>query len=325
MNMSCRTYTSKHHRPSPITRFFGLLIAALVLTTIVGTSSWAQKYSEWSTPENLGTVVNTTGFDGCPFLTREGLDLLFMSNIGSSAQNLYVTHRDSIDSPWGVPESLGPDINTAAFAEGCPMLTISGRYLYFFSNRPGGCGDADLWVTRRANKKNFTEWDVPENLGCVVNSAGPEFSPSLFEDEDGTLYLYFSSGLRVGGLGFGDVWVSKQVDGVFTAPEPVTELNSSSNDIRPKIRARDGLEIFYDSNRPGSVSADIYTSTRECVLCPWEAPMKVGAASSSGLDGGPAVSFDGTELYFMSDRTDLGSSGGQDLYVVRREKLTDPK
>jgi hypothetical protein len=304
-----------------MTRFFGLPIAALILTTLAVTSIWAQKYSEWSAPENLGPVVNTTGFDGCPFLTKDGLDLLFMSNVGSSAQNLYVTHRESIDSPWGIPESLGADINTAAYAEGCPMLTISGRYLYFFSNRPGGCGDADIWVARRTTKKSFTEWETPQNLGCVVNSAGPEFSPSLFEDDDGTVYLYFSSGLRMGGLGFGDVWVSKQVDGVFSVPEPVTELNSTSNDIRPKIRARDGLEIFYDSNRPGAVSADIYTSTRECILCSWEAPVRLTSVSSSGLDGGPALSFDGTELYFMSDRTDITGTGGQDLYVARRERL----
>lgn len=314
--------TSNRYRRSLKKRFFNLLSTALILTTVLGVPSRAQEYSSWSPPENLGPVINSTGFEGCPFLAKNGLDLLFMSNIGSTAQNLYVTHRDSIDSPWSIPESLGPDINTSAFAEGCPMLTISGRYLYFFSNRPGGCGDTDIWVARRLNKDSYKEWGEPQNLGCVVNSAGPEFSPSLFEDEDGTVYLYFSSGVRPGGQGFGDIYVARQqADGTFGEVVPVSEFNTVFNEIRPKIRARDGLEIFFDSNRPGSSGVDIYTSTRECSTCPWQAPVNLGSGvNSSGIDGGPALSFDATELYFMSNRA--GGSGDQDLYVIRREKLT---
>ena len=130
--------------------------------------------------------------------------------------------------------------------------------------------------------------------------------------------------LRPGGLGFGDVWVSRtQIDGSFGPATPVVELNSPANDLRPKIRVRDGLEIFFDSNRPGTLGMqDIYTSTRECTSsdCPWSAPVNLGpVVNSSALDGGAALSFDGTELYFMSNRT--GGSGDQDLWVTRRERL----
>ncbi|MFL6469125.1 MAG: hypothetical protein ACJ72Z_14300, partial [Pyrinomonadaceae bacterium] len=205
----------------------------------------------------------------------------------------------------------------------CPLLTTSGRYLYFVSNRAGGCGDFDIYVARRVNKKSWDEWEQPQNLGCDVNSAGPEFSPSLFEGEDGMTELYFSSGARPGGLGAGDVWVSRlQIDGSFGPTTPVVALNSPANDLRPKIRARDGLEIFFDSNRPGSTAQDIYTSTRECASsdCPWSAPVNLGTlVNSSTVDGGAALSFDGTELFFMSNRT--GGSGDQDIWVTRREKL----
>jgi len=295
----------------------------MVLFALNG-SAKAQRYSGWSAPENLGDTVNSAAFDGCPSLTKDGLNLLFMSGVNSSALNLYVSNRESKDGPWNEPASLGSTLNTSTFNEGCPVLSISGRYLYFMSDRPGGCGNYDIYVSRRLDKQNFTEWSEPENLGCEVNSSGPEFSPSLFEDEDGTTYLYFSSGARLGGLGFGDIWISRQVGDVFAAAEPVTALNTASNDLRPKIRARDGLEIFFDSNRPGSMLQDIYTSTRECTICPWSTPISLGATvNSSGVDGGAALSFDGTELYFMSDRADPDGFGGQDLYVIKRETLTN--
>ena len=303
-----------------------LMAAALLISLLVpGRAIFSQRYSEWSAPLNLGQTINTVAFDGCPSLTKDGLSLLFMSNIDSPSWNLYVSHRETPDasSPWSAPVSLGDTLNTTAFGEICPVLSISGRYLYFASDRPGGCGNFDIYVARRLSKESWMEWDDPVSLGCDVNSAGPEFSPSLFEGEDGFVELYFSSGLRPGGMGLGDIWVSRsQADGSFGPAEPVVALNTASNDLRPKIRARDGLEIFFDSNRTGTVGAqDIFTSTRECLSCPWSTPQSLGVpVNSSGVDGGAALSFDATELYFMSNRT--GGSGDQDIWVTRREKLT---
>ena len=314
-------------KQSETSKFKTLVFAVALLPTVIlalGITGAAQRYSAWSAPENLGPALNTTGFEGCPSLTRDGRSLLFMSNFESAAFDMYVSHRETsaADSPWSSPVSLGPLVNTANASEICPLLTNGGRYLYFASDRSGGCGNFDLYVVRRLDKDSWTEWGEPQNLGCDVNSTGPEFSPSLFEDEDGGVYLYFSSGLRPGGLGFGDIYVARQqVDGTFGQVNPVSEFNTVFNEIRPKIRTRDGLEIFFDSNRPGSMSVDIYMSERACVLCPWNAPVNLGpTVNSTAIDGGAALSFDGTELYFMSNRA--GGFGDQDLYVSRREKLT---
>jgi hypothetical protein len=301
-----------------------LLVSVLVLISGSGSAQEPPRFSDWSAPLNIGPFVNTPGFDGCPFVTKDGLDLIFMSNYGSTSQNLYVSHRETPASPWGNPISLGADINTAAYGEFCPALSISGRYLYFVSDRPGGCGNSDIYVSRRLDKNGFPEWSEPQNLGCQVNSAGIELSPSLFENEDGTVYLYFSSGLRPGGLGFGDIYVSQlQADGTFGPASPVFEFNTPFNEIRPKIRARDGLEIFFDRNGPGSMmgSPDLYASTRNCASCPWTPAVNLGpVVNSNSIEGGAALSFDGTELYFMSNRP--GGVGDQDIYVVRRSKLT---
>ena len=326
--MNSGKYIAEIRSTDRIATYLTSVFLLVMLVVVPAQAVFSQRYSVWSTPENLGQVVNSTGFDGCPSLTKDGLNLLFMANIGSSAQNLYVAHRErpEPDSPWSAPTSLGSNVNTSMFGEVCPTLSISGRYLYFASNSPGGCGDFDIYVARRLTKTSWTEWSEPENIGCDANSAGAELSPSLFEDEDGTVELYFSSSGRPGGLGAGDVWVSRlQSDSHFGAAAPVVALNSTANDLRPKIRGRDGLEIFFDSNRAGSMLQDIYTSARECTSpdCPWSVPVNLGAIVNSGaVDGGAALSFDGTELYFMSNRA--GGSGDQDLWVTRRAKIRGP-
>jgi hypothetical protein len=323
--MNSRIHTEKAIRVVASGNPAYLFLTALFLVTMAY-GAVAQRFSAWSKPLNLGSGINTSVFDGCPSTTKDGLNLLFMSAIGSGTLDMFISERISKSDPWETPVSLGPLLNTAQFNEGCPMLTISGRYLFFMSDRPGGCGNYDIYVSRRLNKGSWLEWSEPENLGCLVNSSGPEFSPSIFEGEDGTVELYFSSGLRPGGMGFGDIWVSRlQPNGDFGPAQPVVELNSTANDLRPKIRARDGLEIFFDSNRPGSVLQDIFSARRKCASldCPWSVPVSLGAEiNSSAIDGGAAPSFDGTELYFMSNRA--GGFGDQDIWVTRRERLMGP-
>ena len=302
-------------------------------TIALGVPALAQKFTDWSAPVNLGSPVNSGRLDGTPFLSKNGRDLFFASNrdgVLNGPNDIYVSHRETRDSPWEEPVSLGPDINTPQFEEFAPFLTSNGRYLYFISNRPGGCGNSDMWVSRRLSRRSFQQWSPPENLGCQVNSVGIELGPSLFkardDDEDATTYLYFSSGLRPGGMGFGDIYVSTlQPDGTFGPPSPILEFNTPFNEIRPTIRARDGLEIFFDSFRPGVIGGsapDLYTSTRECLSCPWNPPENLGSTvNSASIDGGAKLSFDATELYFMSNRP--GGLGGQDIYVIRRERIRD--
>lgn len=285
----------------------------------------AQRYSDWTAPVSLGPTVNTSVNDGCPFISKDNLSLFFASNRNGTfgMNDIYVTQRESEDSVWGTPFNLGAVINSPG-NEVCPTFTISGRYLYFVSNRPGGCGGDDIYVSRLMNKKDLTSWDTPVNLGCQFNSSANDITPSLFEDEAGTVYLYFSSN-RTGGAGLMDIYVSvRQPDGTFGTPTAVSELNTASDDQRPNIRYRDGLEIFFESNRAGTLGAtDLYSSTRQTTLSAWSAPVNLGAVvNSSAVEGRPSLSFDGTELYFMSGRS--GGLGSNDIYVTRRSKITRP-
>ena len=80
--------------------------------------------------------------------------------------------------------------------------------------------------------------------------------------------------------------------------------------------------MFVTSSRPGGVGGkDIWVSTRETTSDPWSMPVNLGEVNSSNDDGQPALSWDGTAMYFFSSRP--GGVGGMDLYVTTRRKLRE--
>jgi hypothetical protein len=283
--------------------------------------AYGQKFSAWSPPVNLGPVVNTSAGESCAAISKDGLTFYF----ARGGNEIWFTERQSLDGPWGAPQKLPATINATGSNNYCPVLTADLHALYFVSDRPGGCGDADMYVSYRRNTHDNLAWEAPINLGCQVNSPQTDLRPSPFQGDDGTEYLYFSS-TRSGGpgaAGTSDIYVSKmQPDGSFGPPTLVEGLNTTFNDTRPNVRERDGLEIFFDSTRPGGVGGtDLWTSTRVSLSDPWSEPVNLGPVVNSSVnDLRPSLSWDGTTLYFQSNRP--GGSGASDIWVTTRTRLT---
>lgn len=236
--------------------------------------------------------------------------------------DLWVATRASLDAPWGTPQNLGPNINTSA-TDQCPHLSADGYSLIFASDRPGGVGGSDLYITHRRNPRDDFGWDIPENFGSGVNSSSGEFTPGSFEDDTGTFTLYFNSN-RPGGPGNGDIYASVLGnDGTFGPPALVPELSSSASENFPAPR-RDGLELFLTSARTGTLGGDdLWVSTRASVSDPWSPPVNLGpTVNTTFTDSGNAISFSGTSLLFWSNRP--GGSGGPDLYEIKRAKVPVP-
>lgn len=300
------------------------LLVGGMLALVVGQtpSAHAQKYSDWSAPVNLGPVINSAFSDQGPAISKDGLSLYITSNRpgGLGGFDMYVSQRASVDNPWGAPLNLGPTVNTA-FDEGGPAFSRDGHLMFFESRRPGGFGGVDLWVSYREHTHDDFDWQPAVNLGADVNSAADDQGPSYFEnEEEGTPQLYFRSRLP-GGLGGADIYVSAQMaDGSFGPVVLVTELCTLSNDTFPSIR-HDGLEIFFNSNRVGSIGAgDLWVATRESTLDAWSTPVNLGSTvNTSSQEQNAYLSSDGKTLFFSSDRP--GGSGGLDLYVTTRTKL----
>jgi WD40-like Beta Propeller Repeat len=292
-------------------------------------------FGPWSAPVKVD-AVNSAFLDAHPAISKDGLSLYITStrpggvngNNSGKAQEIWVSQRASVDDPWGTPVNLDhfnsvPVINGVGSQTVGPNFSFDGHLMFFFRN-PGGCGSADLYVSRRHDKHDDFGWQTPFNLGCTINSSAADNAPTYFaDDETGTVTLYFTS-TRTGGLGGFDIWASTLgLDGLFGAAVPVTELNSVLDDTRTAIR-RDGLEMFIASRRQGGFGLnDIWVATRETTADPWSQPLNLGAPlNSTDDDGAPALSWDGTTLYFYSTRAGGGvATERRDLYVTTRVRL----
>ncbi len=284
------------------------VFATVAVASAMSFGAWSPAVSAGSIPGTSGGL-NTAALEGCPFVAQRDDILYFASDRAGGLGGLDIWYaRREADGAWGDPVNF-VEVNSPA-NELCPMAHRNGKTFLFVSARPGGCGGDDLYMTRLHTTRG---WAAPTNLGCAVNSSANEASPSLLETE-----LYFSS-TRAGGLG--DIYVSAFDGASFGAPVPLAGLNSAQNDFRPNVR-RDGLEIFFDSNRPGGIGGlDLWTSTRATTSDPWAIPTNLGSGiNSSANDLRASISWDGTTLYFGSFR--LGGEGSQDLYVAARTKPT---
>jgi len=305
-------------------------------------------FGPWSTPVNLGPVVNSPFHEWCPSISKDGLSLYITStrpggvngsNLGQRPE-IWVSQRASIDAPWQAPVNLDafnttPVINAVGSGTSNQNLSADGHLLFFQSPRPGGYGSADLYVSRRANKHDDFGWQQPVNLGGLINTPYEENTPDYFEDEEtGLIVLYFGSD-RPGGPpgsvpGTVHIYVSTLGDdGTFGPGILVPELSSQYNELHAMIR-RDGLELFLNSNRPnGRIGAtDIWVSTQDSTLDPWSLPVSLGPTVNypGYVTSRPALSWDGTTLYFNSNRPG-GFNAPHDLfgdiYVTTRERIRD--
>ena len=296
--------------------YISIFCVAILLVWVFTASSGAQKYSEWSTPINLGPTVNSTAMDRAPAISKDGLSLYFASNrpggFGIGTEDIYVSQRETRDSEWGPAVNLGSMINTSA-NEQVPAFSRDGHLMFFASNRTGGTfSGINIWVSRRENTHDDFAWQPAEDLGPGVNSAGQEEGPSYFEnDETGVPQLYFSGGTnRPDGPG---IFVSdQQADGSFGPAVKILELSGLGNTQRPSIR-HDGLEIFLTN------SLDIWVATRETVFDAWSAPMRLGSPLNSELvDVQSYIASDRETLFFASNRAEGGPT---DIYMSTRTKL----
>ena len=224
------------------------------------------------------------------------------------------------DFTFGIPTNLGPTVNSTS-NETVVCLSPDGLEMYFISDRPGGSGDWDIWVTKRA--ATDADWGPSENLGPTVNS--PQFEGGAHISPDG-LALYFGS-LRPEGQGTQDIWTTTRLSKNDPWTTPVNlgpPVNSPYHETCPAVSA-DGLELYFSSGtRPGgSGKKDIWLSTRPSVEEPWGEPANLGSVVNTVyMDDYIWLSPDGLLLVFDSDRP--GGFGGYDLWITRRASRGEP-
>jgi WD40 repeat protein len=228
-------------------------------------------------------------------------------------------------SDWSEPVNLGPFINSSDNEAG-PALSKDRLSLYFSSNRPGGRGLTDLYVSQRNSVKE--PWGTPLNLD-VVNSNAEETSPNISRDGHWLFFMSRRAGSlanAAGVIGF-DIWVSYRahVHDDFDWQPPFhlePPVNSSSFDQSPFFFENEDAgvpQLFFTRTTPISGN-DIFVSN----LLPdgtFGPPTLVSELNSAVSDAGASVRFDGLEVFFFSRRPGLGNS---DLWTSTRDSVFVP-
>jgi outer membrane protein OmpA-like peptidoglycan-associated protein len=216
-----------------------------IYSTIQGAGNWEQ-------PQKAGPALNSSGDEGGSSITPDGHWMVFTACDRDDSYgdcDLYIAEYKGGD--WGNVENLGPNVNSA-FWDSQPAISPDGLTLYFVSERPGGMGGTDIWMSRRSYGG---EWSPAVNLGRRINTIGDEFSPYIAADN---ATLYFSSDMHPG-IGGQDVYRSKITGGNWSAPQHLGKpINSEYDDYFSSLKLN-SEDMYFASNRStGGGKLDIF-------------------------------------------------------------------
>lgn len=280
-----------------------------------------------SEPTNLGPLINDAYDVQNSDFSHDGLQLYFAvwnrpNGLGSG--DIYMTERETPNSPWQEPVNLGPAVNSSS-GEIEPSISGDGLELYF------GCwDDYILRVCTRPSKD--APWGSPVKIGPPVGSNEPAteigsndaWTPEISADG---LSLYFSSTRFTGGHGGTDIWMTTRATIADPWTEPVNlgpNVNSGADDWSPSI-SNDGQTLVFSRG-----FQSMWATTRKSIDDDWEPAVQLGF-NPPPVPGDPAwtrnffgaaLSPDGSTLYYDASRG-WGGYGKNDIWQVNFIPIVD--
>lgn len=308
-------------RRLPVARYLQLSLLASLFSLLLAGCFGSEKVERPPTPLPPDEVptepvevrpiaeLNTSSDD---FGASMSLDttLLLYTTAGVGGEQQVVQSRLSA-GVWGTPASI--EAFPSDRSHGTPSITPGGEMVYVAGDEYG-FGDCDLYAAevgpRGAVPAGQIPWNVPRNLGRLVNGKNWESTPSI--SADGST-LYFSSD-RPGGYGGRDIWLcTRRRDGTWEEPINAGEAVNSKFDETTPMMSPDGRTLFFASNgHPGLGGFDIFA-----VSIQGGRPSRDHFGSpinSTGDDIAMSISSDGSHAFLSSNRS--GGEGGYDLYTV---------
>jgi len=161
-----------------------------------------KKDNKWSEPQQVGNTINTKEYEGASTISGDGKTLVFTYGTRSEPCDLYFSKRTG--DQWSKPKNLGVNVNTKDW-DSQPCLSADGRTLYFSSERRGGFGREDIWITRLDSND---VWTSPVNAGPQINTSDSEFTP--FIHPNGTTLYFASKGWD--GMGGSDLFMCEKLN-----------------------------------------------------------------------------------------------------------------
>lgn len=284
-----------------------LLIASLSMVTLTSAQNTGG-------PTNMGAVINSAARDAEPTFTPDGQTMYFncFDRQGKVGSDICVTSRDG-DS-WTEPVIVAA-VSTDEYLEVEPLLSPDAQQLYIMSNRPGGMGATDIWVSDLVDG----EWTEPRNLGAPFNS--PDSDHCLYFSGENWDFAYWTS-TRPGGFGGNDIWMAERVNGVWQdAVNLGPKINSAAGEHH-SLPSEDGRSLYITTTRDeGFGREDIYITTSDD-RGNWSDLVNLGPEINSDQhDRCPAFSPDFEFFFFDSERA--GGFGNKDLWYVPYSRIED--
>jgi OmpA-OmpF porin, OOP family len=200
-------------------------------------------FGEWTTPESISRNINTRFNEGTCSISADGRMMIFTAcegRQGYGSCDLYVTYK--IGEEWSVPNNLGPNINSPQW-DSQPSLSADGNTLYFVSNRPGGIGSRDIYVSYR---NEAGDWTMAQNLGEPINTSSDEVSPFIHANG---LTFFFASNGHPGFGGFDLFSTEIKADNTWGAIKNLGYPINTSEDQVSLFIAASGTTAYYANER----------------------------------------------------------------------------
>jgi outer membrane protein OmpA-like peptidoglycan-associated protein len=208
--------------------------------------------SVWSVAKSIGPTINTEGHEATVGISSDGQTILIYKDDNGDG-NIYSTSLEG--DVWSVPVKLNENINSK-YWEPSAAISADGSKLYFTSNKPGGFGGSDLYMSKRTPNG---EWGKSENMGSVINTIYDEDAP--FIHPDAVTLAFSSNGHR--SMGGFDIFTSVcSGSGVWSDPENVGyPINTTDDDIYYVLSPDNKTAYFSSFREGGSGEKDNYTAT----------------------------------------------------------------
>ena len=269
-----------------------------------------QQENRWIERTYMGPPVSTNRNEGAQTITADGKSIYFTAcdrSDGYGMCDIYYSRFED-DGSWSKPVNLGEPVNSW-YSEKHPAISADGRMLCFASNRPGGKGEYDLWIS----EKRGDSWSKPVNMGDSINTPGIEQSPFLHPDQQS---LYFSSD-GWPGMGMGDIFLSR-LKGDMSWSIPVNmgyPVNTHNEEIGFIVNAR-GNRAYYASNRRERTDTDIYTFEMPLDVRPIPVSYIAGRVYDSRTMKGIEASFELIDIETGTLVMEVVSNPGEGDYFV---------
>jgi outer membrane protein OmpA-like peptidoglycan-associated protein len=219
--------------------------------------------NQWQAAASLPFPINTNGNEGAHCLSPDGKQLYFTGCYradGFGSCDLYVANR--LGNKWGKPQNLGGLINSKTW-ETQPCISANGQELYFVSNREGGLGGSDIWLSTKDSTGN---WAYPVNLGAGINTVFDDISPYIHPNNHD---FYFASEGHTGLGDFDVFWATKQTNNQWNTPQNLGyPINTTQSESSLSVSI-DGKIGYFASERKGGLGGkDIYQFVLPAALRP---------------------------------------------------------